>query len=211
MAKKSLIIYESLTGNTEKVAMRFKQVFEKMGWECDTYKVKPDPNVKHPFYKNPQIKDFPYDLRDYDFLCVGSPVQEGQPLKEMVNILFNNPYSPHSHGETITPEDEARMRANPFVILGPQDPKGIVFVTYSGVHMGPPEALPALASLEHEMVHLRFQCVGRFSCPGGMRVGGVDMPKEPMPAWHHDLQNRPHERDLMKAEIFLEEILEDLH
>jgi hypothetical protein len=210
MAKKSLIIYASLTGNTEKVAMRFKEVFEKMGWECDTYKVKPDPNVKHPFYKNPQIKDFPYDLKDYDFLCVGSPVQEGQPLKEMVNILFNNPYSPHSHGETITPEDEARMRADPFVILGPQNPKGIVFATYSGVHMGPTEPLPALASLEHEMIHLKFQCVGRFSCPGKMTVAG-QKPSKPFPAWHHDLEHRPHERDLMKAEIFLEEILEDLH
>ena len=41
MAKKSLIIYASVTGNTEKVANRFKQVFEKkgekipMGWGID--------------------------------------------------------------------------------------------------------------------------------------------------------------------------------
>jgi hypothetical protein len=208
MAKKSLIIYASLSGNTEKVALRFKKVFEKMGWECDIFKVEPDPNVKIPLYKNPKITNFPFDLKDYDFLCVGSPVHEGQPIKEMINIMFNNPYSPHSHGDTFTAEDEARMRANPFIIPGPQ--KGIVFVTYGGAHMGPTEPLAALASLELELVHLKFQCVGRFSCPGKMSMGG-QKPARPMPTWHHDLEHRPSERDLMKAEIFLEEILEDLH
>jgi hypothetical protein len=201
MAKKSLILYQSMTGNTEKVALRFKKVFEKMGWECDIFKVKSDPNVKIPLYKNPKVTDFPFDLRDYDFLCVGSPVQVGQPPKEIINIMFNNPYSPHSHGETLSDEDRERLR-DPTVIPGPQ--KGIVFVTYGGVHMGPTEPLPALASLEHELVHLKFQCVGRFSCPG--KMAGHPSPG----AWHHDLDHRPSKRDLMKAEIFLEEILEDL-
>jgi hypothetical protein len=210
MAKKSLIIYASLTGNTELVAMRFKEVFEKMGWECDMYKVKPDPNLNYSLPHNPKLTDFPYDLKDYDFLCAGSPVHEGQPIREMVNVLFNNPYSPHSHGMGMSPEDEARARANPFVMVGPQNPKGIVFVTYGGAHMGPAEPVAALAALELELVHLRFQCVGRFACPGKMTAGGK-MPANPIPMWHKDLDKRPHERDLMKAQIFLEEILEDLH
>ena len=29
--------------------------------------------------------------------------------------------------------------------------------------------------------------------------------------WHWNVQNRPHERDLLKAEIFMEETIEDLH
>ena len=39
MAKKSLILYASMTGNTEKVAQRFQQAFVKKGWECDIFKI----------------------------------------------------------------------------------------------------------------------------------------------------------------------------
>ena len=37
--KKSLIIYQTMTGNTEIVALRFKKVFEKKGWDCDIFKI----------------------------------------------------------------------------------------------------------------------------------------------------------------------------
>ena len=202
MARKSLILYQSMTGNTEKVALRFKEVFEKMGWSCDIFKVEPDPNVKIPCHDNPNILNPPFDLKEYDFLCAGSPVVAGQPLKEILNTMFNNPTSAHCHGPAVSEEEEARRRANPIIVPGPQ--KGVVFVTYGGVHMGPTEPLPALASLEHEMIHLKVQCVGRFACPG--KMAGHSMPT----AYHRTLGQRPNERDLLKAEIFLEEILEDL-
>jgi hypothetical protein len=35
MNKKCLIAYSSLTGNTEKVALRFKETFENKGWQSD--------------------------------------------------------------------------------------------------------------------------------------------------------------------------------
>jgi flavodoxin len=59
--RKSLILYQTMSGNTEKVAFRFKKVFEKKGWKCDIFKVD----------KNMDADNLPFDFQDYDFLCVG--------------------------------------------------------------------------------------------------------------------------------------------
>jgi hypothetical protein len=212
MTPKSLILYSSMTGNTEKLALRFKKVFEKKGWQCDIFKV--DRNMD---FRNP-----PFDLKDYDFLCVGSPVILGLPTEEIINAMIKNPLSGH-YGEP-TREEVARLRlvrGDPEYFPPPQPPlgktrprhvgkivpgpkKGIVFVTYAGMHLGPKEAEAALSLLEIEMEHLKFKCIGRFCCPGkhGNRPGTG--------TWHGDIRQRPSERDLLKAEIFLEERLEEL-
>lgn len=63
MGKKCLIIYSSYTGNTEKVALRFKNTFEREGWVCDVFKIgKKAKDILHP----------PFDIDKYDFVCVGS-------------------------------------------------------------------------------------------------------------------------------------------
>ncbi len=85
-----------------------------------------------------------------------------------------------------------------------QTKKGIVFVTFGGLHLGPKEAVPALSLLEMELEHLRIECIGSFACPG--KHGNISGPD----IWYHDLVDRPNERDLRKAEIFLEEKLEEL-
>ena len=61
MSKRSLIVYESRTGNTEKVALTFKGVFEKAGWKCDMFKIDSKTDVHNP----------PFDYGDYDFVCIG--------------------------------------------------------------------------------------------------------------------------------------------
>ena len=214
MAKRSLILYASRTGNTEKVVMRFKQVLEKKGWECDLLKIDRKTDVKmHPS---------PFDCEKYDFLCVGSYVDKSLPSPKLIDIMRNNPqsihYDPHLADPGGPPElpeewDPSMMKSLPDnpppegfghrkTILGPESKKGIVFATYAGHDFGPPEAVPALEALALEMAHLQFQCIGKFSCPG--KFGN---PKNP---WFKDIANRPHERDLLKAEIFMEEVLEEL-
>ena len=83
MSKKSLIIYSSNTGNTEKVAQRFKETFEKKEWDCDIFKVGRKMDVRNP----------PFNIPDYDFLCVGSPVIIGLPTFEIMYVLTKNPTS----------------------------------------------------------------------------------------------------------------------
>jgi hypothetical protein len=188
MPQKSLILYSSRTGNTEKVALRFKKVFEKKGWQCDIFKVD----------KNIDIENPPFDYRDYDFLCVGSYIDWSLPPDELLFIMRHNPQSAHC-----LRKPSSKAYGHRRIVIGPK--KGIVFITYAGAHLGPKEALPALYLLELEMEHLRFECIGQFSCPGKMF-------NRPTPGfWHGDISHRPSERDLLKAEIFMEEKIEELH
>jgi hypothetical protein len=217
MAKKSLILYASMTGNTEKVALRFKQVFENKGWECDLFKVD----------KNTDIYNSPFDCNRYDFICAGSFVHKSLPSERLVDTIRWNKDNVHftadqkvfdraqlsDHDEKgleeriaggikaqgiIPPPPGGPGRQNPpKVIFGPDAKKGLVFVTYAGEHQGPKEPIPALALLESELEHLKFQCVGRFACPG--RFGNIQ-------GWYEDLPQRPNEKDLTKAQLFLEEI-----
>jgi len=185
MAKKSLIIYTSYTGNTEKVAIRFKAVLEKHGWSCDMFKIDKNTSAENPGFK----------YNDYDFVCVGSLVASSQPAPEILNVLRNNPISYHYKGNAGPKGVEYKK-----VVFGPG--KGIVFVTYGGAHMGPKEAVPALMNMALEFEHLGFTCIGQFSCPGKMF-------NKPTPTYFFpDLYLRPDERDLKKAEIFMEDMLE---
>jgi len=247
MPRKSLILYASVTGNTEKVAFKFKEVFEKKGWQCDIFKV-----------TKQSCKNLPYHLDDYDLLCAGSPVWSGIPTKEIFDDHFG----------VLMPQRLFREPLQDFPKItefyGPK--KGIAFVTYGGDRRGTPEALPALSCLELRMEDMRVKCIGKFACPGGNKWSRIpvdtvaakkgwpvgetaatiarykenpnhpefaslskedrklfdkavaqtrDLPTQPevlgSRGMHWDVYNRPNERDLLKAEIFLEEILEDYY
>lgn len=205
MSKKSLIMYASWTGNTEKVALRFKKAFEKNGWECDMFRVDHKTDIKNP----------PFDYNNYDFLCVGSPVVNKKPVQEVIGVLDKggSAMKTSAGGPEGSRAKELYEKAlehyrklgglGPLekTAYGPEDKKGVVFVTYGGEHLVPPkEAEPALSYMECVMEHHGFQCVGRFCCPG--KHGDI------VSAWFKDLPERPHERDLLKAEIFMEETIE---
>ena len=183
ISKKGLILYQTMTGNTEKVALRFKKAFEKKGWKCDMFKVD----------KSMDVDNLPFNFEEYDFMCAGSGVYKALPGQELVNILFTYIHQTKRAGKIV--------RVHRKITPGPKT--GIVFVTYAGTHLGPKEAEPALSLLELNIEHLRFRCIGRFYCPGG--VGKRRTPGQ----WFGDISGRPSERDLMKAEIFMEEKLEE--
>ena len=182
MTRKCLIIYASRTGNTEKVALRFKNTFERNGWECDIFKISQETDVSN----------LPFEYKNYDFICVGSPVHHSLPPEEIINAVRKQPK-----------EVGKRKIRHRKIVPGPK--KGIVFATYAGAHLGPKEAEPTLKVLELEMEHQRFKCIGSFCCPGKFvndaTPGG----------YYGDIRNRPSERDLLKAEIFMEEKIEELH
>jgi flavodoxin len=181
--KRSLILYQTMSGNTEKVALRFRKVFEKKGWECDMFKVD----------KNMSVEDLPFKFQDYDFICAGSGVYAALPGKEITDLIFK-----YAHQ---TKRDGKIVRVHRKIVPGPK--RGVVFVTFAGTHLGPKEAEPSLSLLELEIEHLKFKCAGKFSCPGN--IGNHPTPGY----WYGDIRNRPSERDLQKAEIFMEEILEE--
>jgi hypothetical protein len=121
-------LYASRTGNTEKVALRFKKVFENKGWVCDLFKVEKDADAQ----KMP-------DYKSYDFLCVGSPVHLKLAAEEMRTVLMPAPpkRAPGEERPCIVQFDR--------LIFSPDDKKGVVFATYSGLSYGPKEPEPVLS------------------------------------------------------------------
>lgn len=211
MSKRSLIAYSSYSGNTEKVAARFKATFERHGWTCDSFKIgKVADDILNP----------KFDFAHYDFVCIGSGIRSHLPYNEILNVLrrfrlgMDPRYALRMRDETI-PYITAPLPDGPppwdgrgpldrhrRIDLGPDSPKAVIFATYAGYEFGPKEAEPSMQLLELEIEHLGFRCVGRFCCPGRY----LD---DPTPlTYHGDIRGRPDERDLLEAERFLEARLE---
>jgi hypothetical protein len=210
MVKRCLVTYSSYTGNTEKIAMRLKQTFEKNDWQCDIFKVRKNAN---------DILRPPIDIRSYDFVCAGSGLRAHLPYNEILNMLrglrtgFDPRITLRFRDETIpyitepVPEIPSHRSAkidHSKITLGPDSPRAVVFITYAGYEFGPKEALPAVQLLSLELEHIGFQFVGHFCCPGKY----VD---DPMPrTFHGDIRDRPNENDLLKAQMFIEEKLDEI-
>jgi hypothetical protein len=213
MGKKCLIIYSSITGNTEKVALRFKSTFEREGWECDIFKIRK---------RAEDILNPPFDIHSYDFLCAGSGIMVHLPYNEILNVLrrlrlgmdpriaLRNrdetiPYIKEPMPDYLPPDRDPRvLGSHRKIILGPDSKKAVVFVTYGGYEFGPKEAQPALQLMALEIEHIGFQCIGQFCCPGKYL-------NNPTPrTYHGDIRERPNARDLLKAEMFIEEKLEEI-
>ncbi|MGD0662125.1 MAG: hypothetical protein ABSD38_29055, partial [Syntrophorhabdales bacterium] len=78
MSRKCLVIYSSYTGNTEKIAFRFKDTFERDGWQCDIFKISK---------RAQDILNPPFRMNDYDFVCAGSGLRVHLPYNEILNVL----------------------------------------------------------------------------------------------------------------------------
>jgi hypothetical protein len=213
MDKRALIVYSSFTGNTERVAERFRQTFVKNAWACDSVKIRK---------RAEDILNPPFDLGDYAFICVGAGIRSHLPYNETLNVLrrlrlgtdprvalqWRDETIPYITGplpESPPPfRDPKLIDRHRKIVLGPDAPKAVVFVTYGGYEFGPKEAEPSLQLLELEVEHLGFRCIGHFCCPGRF----ID---DPTPrAYHGDIRDRPNEKDLLKAELFIEEKLEEI-
>ena len=146
---KAMIMYSSLTGNTEKVAMTFKEaILQYEGWECDTYKI----DKKTDFTKDPLYLD------DYDFIALGSPVIAALPT-DFITYNFGA-----NHPEPIflsRPRDGC-----PFPHLDGTR-IGVVFTTYCGsVNMGPAECTATLELMSNYLEARNIAVVGKFGCAG---------------------------------------------
>lgn len=210
MRKKCLITYTSFTGNTEKVALRFRKTFEAKGWQCDMFKVRKNAD---------DILRPPFDVRSYDFLCAGSGLRAHLPYNEVLNMLrgFRTGMDPRitlrNRDETIPyifepiaeiPPHRSARADHAKIVLGPDSPRAVVFITYAGYEFGPKEAKPAVELLSLELEHIGYQFVGHFCCPGKY----ID---DPMPrTFHGDIRNRPDENDLLEAEMFIEATIDGI-
>lgn len=210
MSGKALIMYASHSGNTEKVVQRFKEALIRRGWGCDLFKIRK---------RAEDILRPPFVLDDYDFLCVGSGVILHLPYNEVLNVIRKYNYGidpriplrlrdediPYIKEPVADVSHEDISEIHQKIVIGPECKKAVVFLTYAGYEFGPAEAQPALDLLALEIEHLRYRIVGKFCCPG--RYLNHPTPR----TYHGDIRDRPNDADLLAAQVFIEEKLDQMN
>ena len=152
--RNAIVMYSSITGNTEKVAQKFEEVLKAYNFNVSLEKVYPQRDyIKDPIY-----------FDDCDLLCLGAPIIAALPYKELSSVIgWSGKHVDLFKGDRPNPSAPGRLRV------------GVVFSTFGGTVAGPRECLPTLA-LEKEYLQLYgFTPVGEFACPGKqLRHGPVD-------------------------------------
>lgn len=197
--RRALILYATMTKNTEKIAAWFKETFEHYNWEVNMFRLK---NNSDWAAMQPDVY-----FDDYDIVCLGSPIVAGYPLKVVSHVFSLGAHTgleestqktvdsgdkkfdtaPMDAAETgkkfHKPLDEGpewRKNRGPYAgVLKYDDykPLGIVFTTYGGGFYGSDEASATLEilklylSLNNVSVIGRFACCGREYGPAGLEPG----------------------------------------
>lgn len=186
--KKALILYATMTGNTEKIANWFKETFEYYQIEVTMLRMSfatNFPEHQHELY-----------FDDYDIVCLGSSIVAGAPLKIVTKVLslgggdnLEASVQAKLDGKESTDGGEATMpptyvdwrRHQPpyHGVLRKNNyrPFGIVFSTYGGGFYGSREVAAALETLKLYLelndvdIIGTFCCCGRESGPAGLLPG----------------------------------------
>lgn len=77
----ALILYATMTRNTEKIAEVFEQTFRHYNWDVTRFKM----TLKPADWEGMQEKLY---FDDYDIVCLGSPIVAGYPIT-VVNKVFS--------------------------------------------------------------------------------------------------------------------------
>jgi len=135
---KALVLYDSLGGNTEKVADMIHTTLRQVGVESELIKVS---------------TDIDRDLYDYDLLFLGSPVIAWGPTDTMKNFVMRK--LREYHKSRIKPS--APLRPGKFAVS---------FCTFSGTHIGENEAVPLTKWFSSFLGHLGCQVMGEWHIVG---------------------------------------------
>ena len=192
--RRALILYATMTKNTEKVANWFKETFEVYGWEVNSYRLANSSNWAE---MQPNVY-----FDDYDVVCLGSPIVAGGPLT-IVTKLFSlgggtgleqqiqgqvdkgetkfteksegdvmknkGPGAPKAGEKGARPGCRWRRNEAPYrgiQATGEHEPLGIVFTTYGGGFCGSQEAMATLEILKLYLKMNNVVTMGKFACCG---------------------------------------------
>jgi len=136
---KSLILYDSIGGNTEKVAQRIYETLKDSTNEVDLIKFKSEIDV---------------DFLEYDLIFMGSPVINWLPTKRMMDFVKKKLQFYNKQGKIIP---SAPLISGKY---------GICFCTYSGTHIGENEAIPMTMWLRSFLMHLGYSVLDQWHMVG---------------------------------------------
>lgn len=188
--RRLLLMYATMTGNTEKVAGWFRETFEEYGWEVTFIKVSGSTDWAG-------LQDRLY-FDDYDLVALGSPIVGGSPLQAVIRAFSfgaggslekevqNNLDAKKANAAAGAKKPQgACYRRTSAPAPGMADhscrrPLGFVFTTYGGGFYGSDEAKPVLETLKMYLKLNSVDVIGMFSC-GGKETGpaGYDLGVKP--------------------------------
>lgn len=186
---KTLVLYDSMGGNTEKIAQKIHQVVTDSNISSTLIKV--DENTELDFY-------------DYDLVFLGSPDIEWLPTPKMMTFL---------HKKKLL---EYRMRGD-VLFSAPFRPGkfAVCFATFCGAHTGINEALSVTQWLASFLEHIGFLVLEKVHIPGEMRNFGQAkgwMNDERLAKLNEsgrlgNIKGRPNEQDLLDIEKHVRGVL----
>jgi hypothetical protein len=170
---KALIIYYSVTGNTEKVALAIERGVRIAGLE---------PTIK----KSSEASE--EELFDYDLICFGTPVLHA--------------FVPPPVNKFIRKKSREYGARNQMMVPCLKIPGKIafVFVTYSGPHIGIDEASPAGMYVKSFFGHLGFDVKEEWYVIGEFRGLGKLGKMYSIRGFLGDIRGRPNAEDLVRIE-----------
>ena len=167
---KILIIYYSETGNTKKVATAIESGIRKQGLKTIVLSVKKAINENY---------------YDYDLVCFGSPVKHALPPPSVIEIINKKAVIYRTYPSEI--QLPAAAIPGKFAL---------VFITFSGAHIGVDEALPAGKLLVQQFKHLGFKVIGEWYLVGEFHGWKEGSTKGKL----GDIRGRPNDIDLKLLE-----------
>lgn len=185
---KVLVLYDSITGNTQKVAERIHKVIETEGLNSTLIKLNPD--IKLEFY-------------DYDLVFLGSPSIEWLPTPKMVNFIKAKIKEHRQHGDVLP---SAPVRPGKFAVP---------FATFCGTHIGKEEVISVTQWLAAFLGHIGYKIVDSIHIVGEMKNIGQnkgwksDEELEVLNTQGRlgNIKGRPNEEDLLTLEKQIKEVL----
>ena len=132
--KKALVLYCSITGNTEKVAKAIEQGLADGGMETTLMKIQDAEQV---------------DYFDYDLVCIGSP-SYNWTVPQPANEFLKKKFSYYKSIGKIQPNSPRVGKS------------ALVFCTYSGPHTGIDEAIPVGLYMGQFFDHMGFDVLDKW-------------------------------------------------
>lgn len=139
---KTLVFYDSLGGNTERVAQAIHETVATTWGQADIVKVRKDTAVR---------------FTDYDLILIGSPVIDWLPTKKLMECVMGFMKSENTAG---------RIRPSSPLVPGKF---GVCFGTFGGPHIGQTEAVPMTAWLRAFLEHLGYLVLDAWHVPGAFQ------------------------------------------
>jgi hypothetical protein len=174
--RRVLLMYATMTKNTEKVAVWFRERFIHYGWDVMFLRLKMDTDWAA------LQKDLYFD--DYDLVMLGSPIVGGSPLQVVIRafsfgaggsleakVQKNIDENKDDASEPAEPTHGVLWRRERAPCPGMPNhknrrPLGVVFTTYGGGFYGSAECLATLEQMKLYLLTHDVDVIGKFSCAG---------------------------------------------